>query len=250
MIFDQLTGALYADDGAFLKTVRCPLALRSEQLVQVSTDTSDRFCNFCQRSIRCIDELQDSDIKSALTDDESLCIFATPKAKNITFLQPIGAVYGNYENLPIIKTMRSLEAMADAQVRGFDLVFKDAGEGSTFGPEKYLVYQHKPTGKLWWSGDYRNPAPTVEEACGSDSNEWKMVRDWFYARPDRPFPLAAYAVPRDLKLGARIFIDDVIEDVLQTTWNQGNSVRIVSGAATWNGTDFDLDEPIGLIAVG
>lgn len=249
MIFDPMTRALYSDDGGFLKTVDCPLALRPEQLLQSTRDNPNRFCNACKKTIRCIDDLADSDVKSALSKDESQCVFSTSKAKNIVFLRPIGISKRNHAELPIVQTARSLEAMADWQTRGFRLVFKSTGEGSTFGAEKYVVYQHTLTGRLWWSGDYRNESPQPE-IRGSDADEWKMIRDWFFVRPDRPFPLAAYVVPKDFQPGARVFLEDVIEDVLETVWNQGNAKRILSSPATWNGVDFLIDEPMDLCMVG
>lgn len=250
MIFDQMTGALYADDGAFLKTVHCPLALRPEQLVQSSNGASDRFCNSCQKTIRCIDDLTDSDVQAALSEDESLCVFSTPKAKNIVFLRPTGATQNNYAGLPVVRTMRSLEAMADAQARGFDLILESTNENSEFGEDKYLVYQNKSTGKLWWSGDYRNAGPTSEKPWSPDASEWELIRDWFYARSDRPFPLAAYAVPKDLPIGSRVFLEDLIKDVLMSVWNQGNAKRVISSNAIWDGAKFEVEEPMGLGVVG
>lgn len=250
MIFDQMTGALYADDGAFLKTVHCPLALRPEQLLQSTNGDPSRFCNSCKKTVRCIDDLADSEVQTAVSDDESLCLFSTPTAKNVVFLQSIGTTQKNYKGLPVVQTMRSLEAMADAQARGFDLVFKSTSEDSAFGEDKYLVYQKKSTGELWWTGDFRTPRPAFEGLDGSNRDDWEMVRNWFFVRPDRPFPLAAYAIPKELHVGARIFLEDVIEDVLETVWNQGNSTRLISTAATWNGVDFDIDEPMDSCFVG
>jgi hypothetical protein len=250
MIFDQLTNALYADDGVFLKTVHCPRSIRAEQLARFSSDTPDRFCNYCKKTVRCIDDLTDKDVQSDLAKDESLCVFATPKAQNIVFLQPIGSKPEKRSGLPVVQTMRSLEAMADAQASGFNLVFKSTGNESAFGERKYLLYQHKSTGRLWWSGDYRDSIPPSENLNVSDTSDWVLVRDWFFVRPDRPFPIAAYAVPKDIKLGTRVYLEDLIEDVLQLIWNQGDSVRLVSTEATWNGVDFEFDEPMSAVFSG
>lgn len=239
MIFDQMTGALYADDGSFLKSVRCPLALRPDQLADSALDTPDRFCNACQKTILCIDEATDNEVRAALSDDESLCVFATPAVKNIVFLHPIGTTERNHDNLPVVRTMRSLEAMSDAVARGHKLVIGMVGEEHTFGDEKFCVYQHKTTGELWWSGDYRQGHPSSANPK-SDLDEWELIRDWFFVRPDRPFPLAAYSVPRSMPIGARVFLEDLIEDISPPFWNQGNSHRLVSSVATWDGAAFDI----------
>lgn len=250
MIFDQMTGALYADDGVFLKTVHCPLALRSEQLVESSNGAPDRFCNSCQKTIRCIDDLAGSDVQAALSEDESLCVFSTPKARNIVFLRPTGATQNNDAGLLVVRTMRSLAAMVDAQARGFDLILESTNEDNEFGEDKYLVYQNKSTGALWWSGDYRNSRPTSDKPCSPDASEWTLIRKWFYARSDRPFPLAAYAVPKNLPIGSRVFLEDLIEDVLMRIWNQGNAKRVISSYAIWDGVKFEVEKPMDMGFVG
>jgi hypothetical protein len=242
MIFDQMTGALYSNDGNFVKTVRCPLSLRPEQLERLNPASPDKHCNWCDKTIIAIDELSDKDIIENITNDRSICIFATARAKNVIFLKPIGLEASNYLNLPIIQTMRSLEAMSDAQEQDHVLIFKDTSEQFEFGEDKYIVYQHQLTGKLWWSGDYRSGSPMYENDSLGIS-DWKLIRDWFFTRPDRPFPLAAYAIPKDLHIGARVFLEDLIEDSFQEIWNQGNAQRRVKSPAKWNGKDLIVDPP-------
>lgn len=243
MIYDQMTGALYDDSGMFLKTVHCPLALRPEQLSGLLGGNVDRFCHACNKKIRCIDQFSDDDMRSAVSEDEDVCVFATNQAKNIIFLRPIGYSAVNYPRAPTIRTVRSLEAMVDALARGYTLIFKNAAKDSINGSQKYIVYQHIVSGKLWWSNDYEVATP-----CSGNQkeniNEWKLIRDWFYSRPDRPFPLAAYAVPVGIKSGARVFLEDLIVDSFEITWrSQGDGIRRLSSLATWTGTDFNVDDP-------
>ena len=249
MIFDPITRALYADDGSFLKTVDCPLALRPENLLKLLNDSPNRYCNTCKKTIYCLDGLTDNDVKLNIFEDDSKCVFSTQKGNNIVFLQPIGISRKNYHDLPTVQTARSLEIMADMQANGHKLIFKNVGEASNFGSKKYVVYQHKLTGKIWWSGDYRNEYP-YNLIDKTEAGEWQIIRDWFFVRPDQPFPLAAYIIPKSIIPGARVFLEDVIEDILEISWNQGNAERIVSSAATWTGVDFVIDEPLDLCIVG
>ena len=73
-------------------------------------------------------------------------------------------------------------------------------------------------------------------------DEWKLISDFVYARADRPFPLAAYLVPKDLQPGTSVFVEDVIGDISVAFWNQGNARRLVSSVATWDGTEIVLRE--------
>ncbi|MCW5640966.1 MAG: hypothetical protein KIT63_02575 [Rhodoferax sp.] len=257
MIFDQKTGSLFADDGRFMKSVRCPLALRSEQLSLSVDGSPDRFCHACNKAIRYVDEWTDEQMRSAMEEDRNLCLFATPKAKHIVFLSSPG-VDSSYEDvvhlegkdLVRIQTMRSLEAMSDAIERGFHLVFGDTGVDNKYGDVKYVVYRNRATGRLLWSSDFRDMISLSDLQREEDSNSLEVLKEWFWVRADRPFPMAAYAVPKDLAKGSRVYLEDLIEDVLQESWNQGNSIRLNAWSATWNGSNFDVDAPLDMGIMG
>ncbi len=251
MIYDQTIGALYADDGTFIKTINCPLALRPDQLLPI--EGNDRSCSACNKSIRAIDEMTDEDMAAEVAKNDALCVFFTAKAKNIVFLQPWGSVERNFQNLPTIQTLRSLEAMAAAHANGFILLIKNVGVSHPFGDRKFIVYQNVSTGELWWSGDYRQASPqcvSAEPNTNRQDGNWRLVRDWFYARSDKPFPLAAYAIPPTVSSGTRVFLPDVIEDHRYEVWNQGDSIRIVAAPAKWNGTDLEIEQPLSPCGVG
>ena len=38
-------------------------------------------------------------------------------------------------------------------------------------------------------------------------------------------PIAAYLIPRDLPNNSKVLVPDPIEDLVASTWNQGNSCR-------------------------
>lgn len=235
MIYEPRSGALYANDGEFLRTVHCPLALRVSELAELPDSSPDKQCNACGKTIKCADDWTDDDMRKALEDFPSLCVFATTAAKNIVVLKPIGRENPNEEDLPVVHTARSIDAMEDGFRRGYRLVIKQAGQFSGIGP-KCKVFQHKVTGEVWCTGDYRSELPDHGVA-----RDWELVADWFHHRADLPFPLAAYLVPRGIRKGQRVYLEDLIEDVPVEYWNQGDSHRLVSCAAVWNGDDFDLE---------
>lgn len=242
MIFDPITNALYDDTGKFLKTVFCPMSLRPEQLQAISSTARERYCALCGKNVLSLDNLSDDEVNAAVTNDPSRCVFASPGARNIRFLtQPNGFRVGNPEDLPVVISLRSLPTMQLAAKAGFRLIFRDVGQSSNFGESKYILYQDSISGELWWSGDLREgfPAPQFD----GERHDYRLIRSWFNARSDRPFPLGAYAVAPNIAIGQRVFIEDVLEDISVEWWNQGNSHRLTNCTAVWNGEDLQLDVP-------
>lgn len=234
MIYDQKTGALYDDDGAFLKALHCPLALHLSQLAEVEGSV-DRHCTFCDSHVLNIDEMSAEELEEELAEDPKLCVFATPAARDLTVLGRNGYATENEHDLAVVRTARGPEAMEHASRSGYRLVLKQVrsteDEG---GPEKYLLYQNPETSEIRAIGDYRS----MDVDPG-----FEPVGGWFWHNPELPFPYAAYLVPHDVPVGARVFLEDIIEGRWIETWNQGNGVRQLSGPAVWNGSDFDL-EPV------
>lgn len=235
MIYDSQSGALYAADGTFLKTVYCPMAIRLSELKPLSNESPDRTCHACGDTVHSLDDLTDEQATQLLKSKPDACVFATQAATHIVFLKPIGQPTSAPYGCVHVKTARNLETMDDAQKRGYTLVFKNTGVLNEFGGFKFQLMQHVKTGELQWTGDYRD--------MSSGSPEWRLIRSFTNVRPDRPFPLAAYLIPKGLPAGTRVYIEDLIQDVTVVTWNQGNAIRMTSATGTWNGEDIDIDEP-------
>ena len=254
MIFDSKNGCLYDDEGIFLKKIACPFGLQSDQLQAINHH--ERRCNVCEKMIYSVDNISDGLLREMIERDEGVCIFSTSNARNIKILGKNGEIGVNSEGYVVIQTIRSLQGMAAAQKNGFLLIFKDAGPSYNFGEDKFTVYQRNDTGELWWSGDYRYSLfdkalqENAEDLDAYRDENWTLVRSWFYARRDQPFPLAAYAIPKSLQSGTRVFISDVIEDIGYVFWNQGNARRIISANAIWTGDDVKIDIPSSPLFVG
>jgi hypothetical protein len=43
-----------------------------------------------------------------------------------------------------------------------------------------------------------------------------------------------------LKIGERVLLEDLIEDLVGIEWNQGDTYRLERCEAIWNGSDFEL----------
>jgi hypothetical protein len=172
--------------------------------------------------------------------------------------------------LRVIKTARNEQAINKAAEQGFRLLVKPVVPS----PEirvKFAVSQNKLTGKITVAHDFRDrnidslikpvlelPEPTqeeIEEFRRTFPNvqyiepvvDQETVIGWTYYYPYQfESPFAAYLVPPDIKVGEKVMLEDLIEDVVSHTWNQGDTFRLKSCAAVWGGQDFVIvDEPIG-----
>lgn len=291
MIFDPGSGALYGNDGVLLKHIHCPLGLKISDLRKLPDDSPDRYCSCCRKKILCADNMTDDDLLSAVVDGRSssnrqefnivepiannntpdastnLCIFVTPQAKHVVVLRNEklsgwGYVEPNRENLLVIQTARSIEAMKEVSKKGLRPLIYATGTCSKIGG-KLRIFQHIKTGEVWSSGDFRNSEPTSDEVqermeklvddpitpeefkkwVASIKNDWIEVAPWFNYRPDESFPYAAYLVPPDLSIGQRVYLNDVIEEIPITIWNQGDTERLKSCYAVWTGGSFELEIP-------
>ncbi|TFV94479.1 hypothetical protein E4S40_10685 [Algoriphagus kandeliae] len=98
---------------------------------------------------------------------------------------------------------------------------------------KFKVFQHKLTHEIIIVHDYRS------ERLFKDYN---VVIEWTDYYPYTQLnPFAAYLIPHDLEIGERVFISDVIEDLVGSRWNQGDVFRLETCEAIWTGNDLLLD---------
>ena len=137
------------------------------------------------------------------------------------------------ENLRVIRTIRGARAIKAAKEMGLKLIELRAEVSDQF-KVKYKKKKDKLTGKIITIGDYR--------ADHHDSWRYKTVVDWTSRNPSKFFsPFAAYIVPKDLKYGERVLINDVITNHVSGSWNQGDVYRLSKSEATWNGRGFVID---------
>lgn len=99
--------------------------------------------------------------------------------------------------------------------------------------QKFLVSQSSD-GTIDVSSDYR-------DAFGDEY--------WFNPYHS-PLPFAAYLIPPNLPIGARVYLSDLIEDIEAGRWNQGDSYRAQSGYAIWNGDSLELEQLSSVSFVG
>lgn len=138
----------------------------------------------------------------------------------------------NSKELRVIKTARDKESINMAAKSGFKPLIKKV-EPSEEICSKYSVAQNKKTGEIVTIGDFRDSIDS--------ENDFEIVIDWTYYYPySFKSPFAAYLIPEDIKIGERVFIEDLIEDYIGASWNQGNTYRLEGCEAIWNGTYLEI----------
>jgi hypothetical protein len=132
--------------------------------------------------------------------------------------------------LPVIKTARDLDAINQAVKEGFIPIFQKV-EPDPKIRTKYAVFRNRNTGEYVRMGDFRYIGPEFETVIGFT----------YYYPYQFESPFAAYLVPKDLAPGTRVLLEDVIEDLVGATWNQGSVYRLESCQAIWDGKDIVID---------
>lgn len=139
------------------------------------------------------------------------------------------------KKLRVIKTARSVEAINMGAKEGYWPLIKKVIPLDKIRT-KYAVYQDSVTGEVTVIGDYRMSAP-----CWTPGATNEKVIDWtFYYPHSFESPFAAYLIPNDLEVGELVFVEDLIEDIVGTTWNQGDCYRLESCNAKWNGKELEI----------
>lgn len=138
----------------------------------------------------------------------------------------------NPNGLPVIKTARSEKEINEAARKGYRPLMQKVVPSSKIA-SKYAIFQHKETGEIREVGDFR-------AGFGEEEN-WEQVIDWTWYYPYHfESPFAAYLLPPDLEPGMKVWLDDLIADLVGSHWNQGNTTRLAAAEAIWNGEEFDI----------
>jgi hypothetical protein len=138
----------------------------------------------------------------------------------------------NTKNLRIIKTARSERKINEAARKGYKPLIKKVPQSPEI-QSKFAIWQNQKTGEIELAVDYR--------AEYSFKDDMVKVIDWTFYYP-KPFktPFAAYLIPSDIAVGERVFLEDLIEDIVGQSWNQGDTYRLESAEAIWTGNDFEI----------
>ncbi|MEI7775966.1 MAG: hypothetical protein WCK17_14450 [Verrucomicrobiota bacterium] len=136
----------------------------------------------------------------------------------------------NPNGLRVIKTARTFDAINAGAKEGFLPLVKRVKPGKDIH-SIIEVHQHQETGEIELSTDGRN-IPSEGYEC--------VISFHPYYPYSFPAPFAAYLVPPGLKNGERVWLEDIIEDIVAVFGNQGWNPRLEWCEAIWTGDQFDV----------
>lgn len=232
---------LYDTNGGMIKEISCPLEKRWEDLQRLEDERSEiqkllgpeerhRFCDACQKKVFNLNGLNADEIKGACLASPGICVHATLPHPAISVEErdnDRSGVCPKFEVVGrrLIRTARRVVAMNEAVKNGFKLLIKPVIPDDEIG-RKYIVWQDEE-GYVQVSGDFRMTGPNAQ---------------YYRLNPyASPLPFAAYLLPSGLMKNESVYLADVIEDMVGGRWNQGDTWRMTSTYAVWNGEDFVID---------
>ena len=139
----------------------------------------------------------------------------------------------NKENaLRKIITLRGKKNIEKAIEKEAHLIFRKVEPFSTISG-KFCIVRNKTTGIKFRIYDFRDNRRW--------SDKYEIITDWTYIYDDYNFPEeAAYVIPKDIKVGEIVFVDDLIENFHGYMHNQGDSRRLKGCKAIWNNNDLQI----------
>ena len=137
-----------------------------------------------------------------------------------------------------IKTARTIPQMNEAVRMGYF----PCVQVIVPSPELYArkaVYQNPVSGEVIESDS--SVLATRHGLRDLDAEGYKKVTDFIEYDPHcSKEPFAAYLVPKDISVGERVFLEDVIENLWGGCF-RGHAIRVKEIEAVWNGSSFVLD---------
>ncbi len=255
-IYEEKTSTLYAPDGRRLRQISCPKAMHWDQLKVEDGHERWRGCTQCRERVVNLDVMDVPEAVSILAKPGfKRCVHGSADSGRVIFLRdptairPATEVKVDDDGRTVIQTVRSVADINRAINLGYwpDVRFVEFDTKNLHS--KVSVGQHLETGRIRLSGDYRRTFRKADdrgylerkaalEADDSDDDYSALLREqgerdqWVEVVPFTSYypyydasPIAAYLIPKNLADGSSLLIEEPIEDVVGSTWNQGDAYR-------------------------
>ena len=266
------SGRLERQDGELIKEFDCPLEKRWEDLMpwvdqwdaEVQTEVM-RLCGACSKPVVDFNAFTESQIVGIVAVNPDACGYLRMDHPDLNEV-----VLGDEENLPehangatfshdgsesssclitsttrrglrIVHTARSLASIRDYIEKGYVPFFVSNRESGKVMQKRSIVYLNEHH-ELYVAGDFRSAIPFSQKAIDEEYGKGAGI----YLQRDfskNTSPVAAYMLPEDLENAETVFVEDVIEDHVEASWNQGDTYRLRSCLAVWDGSQLILNVP-------
>lgn len=245
MIYVANDKALYTDKGEFIKHIDCPLASKLAQAVSAAHAQREFHCPDCKNRVKNLRYLSDAEALSMASKDPNVCFFATEQANNVVHLNstlPLGGFkYSNFQKLPVVRTARGLAEINFAVANGYKVALRKTSP--TGGPryDVALIYEER-SNRYACRYDHRTFTEPDDEFNAELMPKWETVIDFFsHPVPGAPEPVAAYVIEPDLPPDTDVYLEDLIEDLLDEL-NQGAVERLQGWYGHWDGREIKIYE--------
>jgi hypothetical protein len=233
MIFDRETNSLKTSKGKLIKKFDCPLSKKWESM---STTASEhvRFCSNCHKDVIDITPFNEEQIIALFQVNSTACAhinfheaLCEIELKGTAHLKK-SCNLKNHLNLPVINTARDIDAINRAILEGYKVIIRPTNPKDA--PESKVCLIQSKNGLYKIEGyDFR-------------SSVW-MNNQTTYLNSGRNYsPFAAYIIPKNFPKNIKVFITDIIEHRISSSWNQGDKYRLNSGEALWDGELIIIDD--------
>ncbi len=131
-----------------------------------------------------------------------------------------------------IKTIRGKKALQKAKELNIKIIVRNVEPFQTVSG-KYCIVKNKITKQTYKLHDFRD---SRRRSCF-----YKVITDWTYEYKNHVYPdVAAYVIPDDIQEEEIVFIEDLIENLIGFTYNQGGNSRLASCKAQWVKNDLKI----------
>lgn len=135
------------------------------------------------------------------------------------------------ENLPKIKTARSLQEINQAVRDGYRVLIQE------LVPHK-SIQSFKVIARNIQTGFYEEVYDRRFISSSGKYDDINLVEFYPYKFPN---PFAAYIIPQDLKPNVMVWLEDLIEDIPGNKRPQGVTKRVESAPALWTGEKMEIN---------
>ncbi len=235
MKFFPKTLLLYADNHKLLKELNCPLKKNWSALVIDKETPLKRYCNSCGNDVIDITEFTEQQVVDLLKIDAESCLCIREDSQYIEWadepsrhrfpMTQICTVDSDerIDGCRIVKTARN-GAQIESNQDNYYVIEKAVEINEQIKEKVVLQYDRKG-----FSGyDYRGMPLGM-------TNWWHPLKS--------KLPFAAYLVPKDIEVGEKVFVPDIIEEFIGSRWNQGDVFRLNEGFGIFTGDDIEFEYP-------